>query len=57
MINLNNTGKAIWQETEKGLSEEELVDKLMEKYDADIETVKCDVKSMIQKMQDAGVLE
>lgn len=57
MINLNNTGKVIWQEIENGLSEDEIVDKLMEKYDADVETVKCDVKSMIQKMQAAGVLE
>lgn len=57
MINLNNTGKVIWQEIENGLSEDEIVDNLLEKYDADVETVKCDVKSMIQKMRDAGVLE
>lgn len=57
MINLNSTGKAIWQGIEKGLSEDEIVDKLVEKYDVDIATVKSDVKRMIQKMQEAGVLK
>ena len=57
MINLNSTGKVIWQGVEKGLSEDEIADKLVERFEVDHETAKSDVQRIIRKMQEAGVLE
>ena len=57
MINLNSTGKVIWQGVEKGLSVDEIADKLVEQFEVDHETAKCDAQKIIQKMQDAGVIE
>lgn len=57
MINLNSTGKVIWQGVENGLSEDEIADKLAERFEVDHETAKGDVQRIIRKMQEAGVLE
>lgn len=57
MINLNSTGKVIWQGVENGLSEDEIADKLVERFEVDYETAKGDVQRIIRKMQEAGVLE
>lgn len=56
MINLNATGRVIWQGVSDGLSEDEIADRMIKEFDVDAETAKRDVHSMILKMQDAGVL-
>ena len=57
MINLNSTGKDIWQGVEKGLSEEGIVQCIIEKYEVEVEKAAEDVRKMIQKMREAGVIE
>lgn len=57
MINLNSTGRVIWQGVADGLSEEEIADRLTKEFEVDLNTAKSDVHSMISKMQRTGVIE
>lgn len=56
MINLNATGRVIWQGVSDGLTEDEIADRMTKEFDVDAETAKRDVHNMILKMQDAGVM-
>ena len=40
-----------------GLSEQEIAEKLMEKYEVTLEKASADVKALIGKMEEAGFLE
>lgn len=57
MINLNSTGKCIWEGAAKGLEKEEIVKSLTEQYQVDVETAERDVEKMLRKMAEVGVLE
>mgnify|MGYP004627157959 FL=1 len=57
MINLNSTGRVIWQGVADGLAEAEIADRLTKEFEVDLDTAKSDVHSMISKMQEAGVME
>lgn len=57
MINLNGTGKLIWEGVEQGKTEEEIAHRILEDYEVDYEKALHDVKVMIGKMEEAGVLE
>ena len=57
MINLNDTGKCIWQGIQEGMSEQEIVKKITDQYEVDPERAENDVKQMIQKMYEVGVIE
>lgn len=57
MINLNDTGKCIWQGIQEGMSEKEIVKKITDQYEVDPERAENDVKQMIQKMYEVGVIE
>lgn len=56
MINLNATGKLVWQGIEHGLTEAEIVGKLVDQYDVTADKAQVDVHRMIEKMSTAGVL-
>lgn len=56
MINLNATGKMVWQGIEQGLTEAEIVGKLVDQYDVTADKAQVDVHRMIEKMSTAGVL-
>ena len=58
MIQLNETGKLIWELLSKETTEEEVVNGIMAKYeDAPLETVKSDVKVFVERIKADGVLE
>lgn len=57
MVKLNDTGCEIWQGLTEGLTEEEIVKKLTEKYEVEEEKAASDVAAIIVKMQEAGFLE
>lgn len=57
MINLNASGKMIWQGVENGKNETEIVDSLLDQYEVDRERAERDVREMLQKMKEAGILE
>lgn len=57
MINLNNTGKEIWEGVQKGMSEDLIAKKLTEKYEVSFSKAQEDVDRLIRKMYEAGVME
>jgi hypothetical protein len=57
MINLNDTGKCIWQGIQEGMLEKEIVKKITDQYEVDPERAENDVKQMVQKMYEVGVIE
>ena len=57
MIKLNQTAADIWDGIRSGLEETQIINRLCEKYEVDDQTAGEAVRSMIQKMQDAGILE
>ncbi len=56
MIKLNSTGKDIWEGLEKGLTEEEIVEILVEKYDVQNSDVKNDVQEFLKQMREVGII-
>ena len=57
MITLNETGRIIWQQLEKGASEQEIVNVLMEEYDAPECKIRQDVSSFLGRLRDHNCLE
>ena len=57
MITLNDTGKFLWENLEKGLDEAELVAALLGEYNVDEATAAKHVNMFIQKMSENGFLE
>lgn len=52
MIRLNETGAFLWNKmTERDMTEEALVDALLEEYDIDRETAARDVHNMIESLK------
>jgi len=51
MIRLNGAGEFLWRELEKGISESELVDKMLARYEGlDRETAEKDLKEFLNKI-------
>lgn len=57
MINLNGTGRDIWQGISDRKSVEEIATKLTKDYEVDFEKAKQDTEKMIGTMREAGILE
>ena len=58
MITLNETGKAIWQALQSDTTIDEIVNTLIQNFEeADKEIVKQDVKSFVNKLDEANILE
>lgn len=58
MIRMNETGAFYWKELEKGISEEDLVQKTLERFeDLDEETARRDLKEYLRTMEIALDLE
>lgn len=56
MVKLNGTGKEIWQGLMDGLTEEEIVNKMAEKYQIDVVKAAKDTKELLEEMEKAGFL-
>ena len=57
MMNLNKTGAFFWKLLEKGPTEEELVEKALERYEVSEEVVRRDVKGFLERLTQIGALE
>lgn len=57
IIKLNDSAADIWEWISEGLSEEEVSEKLAEKYELDLKKALADTKNMIKQMTDEGLLE
>ena len=57
MINLNETAANLWERLEKGATEDELVKFLTDTYEVGEEKARENVKTFIDKLKTAGVIE
>jgi len=57
MITLNETGKLLWEKLEKGTTEEELVQALLNEYDVDEQTATAHVALFVGKLKENGFLK
>lgn len=56
MITLNETGRFLWQQLEKGADEEQLVQALLREYDVDEDTARNGVQRFVEKLKSNGFL-
>ena len=58
MITLNQTGKFIWEQLQKDVTEDEIVNKILSTYEgAEREVVEKDVSNFIANLAKDGILE
>jgi hypothetical protein len=57
IINLNGTGKFMWEKLAKGCDEEKLIGDILKEYDVDEATAKKDVSDFVDKLRRADILE
>ena len=57
MINLNETGRVIWDLLAKGAEVEDIVTALLSEYEVDRETAKADVEKFVKTLAEANILE
>ncbi len=57
MLRLNETGKDIVEGLQNGLSNEQIVSRLMEEYEVDEDTATKSVERIIRQMLDAGIAQ
>lgn len=56
LICLSESGSLLWQEMERGATEEALVERILSEYDVDRETAAGDVRAFLEKLDKIGVL-
>ena len=58
MIKLNASGAEIWKDLEKGLTKEQIAQKIVDQYDAiEMDEALLKVEKFLNKLQDAGIIE
>ena len=58
MIKLNATGAEVWKDLEKGLSKEQIAQRIVEMYeDIEMEEALLKVEKFLNKLQVAGIIE
>ncbi len=57
MVKLNDTAADIWRLIEKGHSEDEICDILLEEYEVEREKLSADIKACIAELHSNGILE
>lgn len=57
VIKLNSTSAFLWKLLEKGATETELVDAILNEYEVDRETAEKDVNKILNDLKEAGITE
>lgn len=57
VINLNETAAFLFEQLQKGIEKEELVEKMFDEYDVTREKASADIDLFINKLKDADVFE
>ena len=57
LITLNSVGAFIFEKLRAGITREELVESVIDRYDIDEETAKRDTDIFIEKLKEAGLLD
>ncbi len=56
LISVNETGAFLWEELQEEVTIEQLVHKVVQKYEVDEETARKDIEVYIEKFQSRGLL-
>ena len=57
VINLNETGAFLFEQLQKGIEKEELVEKMLDEYEKKKKKASADIDLFINKLKDADVFE
>lgn len=57
LIRLNPTGAFLWKIIDKGTTEEELVEAMLDKYDVDRETATEDIAQFVKMIREANLID
>lgn len=57
LIVINETGKFIWENLNKGIEEEKLISLLLEEYNVDEETATQDIREFISVLKNNNILD
>lgn len=57
MIKLNETGEFLWQHMDNEVSEQELVDALLERYNVPEDVARDDVRTFVEALKNPGIIE
>lgn len=57
LITVNEVGKFIWDELQKEISEDELVERILNEYETDKETASADVKEFLETLKASEIME
>lgn len=57
LVTLNNTGAFVWELLENDMSYNEVLSRLMEKYDVDVDTARADLDSFLHNVRKADLLD
>ena len=56
LVRMNETGMFMWNKlSEADLSEEELLDLLLEEYEVDVERARADIGAFVEKLRSVGL--
>lgn len=57
MITVNEQGAFLWQKLRDEISEEQLVDAMLEEYEVDRQTAQADVKEFLEVLRNCKILD
>lgn len=57
VIQINETGAAIWDGIEAGKTPEQIAEDLVAEYDVDLEKAKCDTEAFLANLKEIHLLE
>lgn len=57
LIHLNSVGGKIVEFLKEDISEEELINKMLEIYDVDLDTLKKDINNIVSQLKNANIVE
>lgn len=57
VIRLNETGAFLWNKLTEDITEEELLDAILDEYDIDKDTASGDIRRFVEKLEDVGIIE
>lgn len=57
VIRLNETGAFLWNKLQEDVTEDELLDAILNEYDIDKDIASVDIRRFVEKLIDAGIIE
>ena len=57
IIRLNDSGRYLWEKLQGGITQQELLQAMLEDFDVDESVARADITAFIEKLEGAGLLE